>query len=348
MKSPSCARLCDSSSRNRSITDCDGEDAELARVELLRLAQDLAQDLVADVCAVLSSPRPCAGRAGLAQHVRERFARALARHLDQAELREAVDRQRVRSRRERLVELGQHRVAVLGVLHVDEVDDDDAAEVAQPQLARDHLRRLEVGLEDRVVEAAAADEAAGVDVDRRQRLGLVDDQVAAATSDRRGARAPSRSRPRRRTGRTAAARRGSARCARRSAGVYSRANSCIFAKVSRESTRMRAVSSVDMSRSTRMREIQVLVEQRRRAAPRASARRGRARACVRYSMSACSSRSVAVSAIVRMMKPPLCPSRQQLLQLARAALRAPPRPRCAARCRCANPAAGRRAGGRRG
>ena len=63
--------------------------------------------------------------------------------------------------------------------NVDEVDDDDAAEVAHPELPGDHLRRLEIGLEDRVVEAAAADEAAGVDVDRRHRLGLVDDQVAA-------------------------------------------------------------------------------------------------------------------------------------------------------------------------
>jgi hypothetical protein len=40
------------------------------------------------------------------------------------------------------------------VLHVDEVDDDDAAEVAQPQLARDRDRRLEVGAEDRVLEIA--------------------------------------------------------------------------------------------------------------------------------------------------------------------------------------------------
>ena len=39
---------------------------------------------------------------------------------------------------------------------------------------------LEVGLEDRLVEVARADEAAGVDVDGRQRLGLVDDEVAAA------------------------------------------------------------------------------------------------------------------------------------------------------------------------
>ncbi len=62
--------------------------------------------------------------------------------------------------------------------HVDEVDDDDSAEVAQPQLTGDRLRGLEVGLEDRLVEIARADIAAGVDVDRRQGLGLVDDQIA--------------------------------------------------------------------------------------------------------------------------------------------------------------------------
>ncbi len=104
------------------------------------------------------------------------------------------------------------------VLHVDEVDDDDAAEVAQPQLPRDHLRGLEVGLEDRVVEAAAADEAAGVDVDRRHRLGLVDDQVAAGLEVDAAAEGlldlllDCR-------GRTAAARRRSARCRSASAGV---------------------------------------------------------------------------------------------------------------------------------
>jgi len=47
-------------------------------------------------------------------------------------------------------------------------------------LPRDGLRGLEVGLEHRVVERTHADEAAGVDVDRGQRLGLVEDQVAPA------------------------------------------------------------------------------------------------------------------------------------------------------------------------
>jgi hypothetical protein len=41
-------------------------------------------------------------------------------------------------------------------------------------------RRFEIGLEDGVVEVARADKGAGVDVDGRHRLGLVEHQVAAA------------------------------------------------------------------------------------------------------------------------------------------------------------------------
>src|SRR5207302_2221055 len=85
---------------------------------------------------------------------------------------------------------------VLRVGHVDEVDDDDPADVAEPQLADDLLHRLEVVFRDRVLEAAAgvlpaaADEAAGVDVDDGERLGVVEDEIAAggkidATADRR-------------------------------------------------------------------------------------------------------------------------------------------------------------------
>jgi hypothetical protein len=67
--------------------------------------------------------------------------------------------------------------------HVDEVDDDDAADVTQPQLAHDLVGRLEVGFGDRVLELGAlpaAGERAGVDVDNRHRLGVVDHQVSAA------------------------------------------------------------------------------------------------------------------------------------------------------------------------
>src|SRR5882672_7524208 len=157
-----------------------GEDAEFARVELARLAQDLAQHFVAHGLRRLDHAASAAGRASLAQDALERFAGALARHLDQAQSRESVDRDAGAVAPERLVELGQDRGAMLRGFHVDEVDDDDAAEVPQAQLARDHLRGLEVGLEHGVVEIARADVAAGVDVDRGHGLGLIEDEVAPA------------------------------------------------------------------------------------------------------------------------------------------------------------------------
>ena len=84
---------------------------------------------------------------------------------------------------ERLAQRLQDGVAVARARHVDEVDDDDPADVAQPQLVDDLLGRLEVRPRDRVLQAgllAAPDERAGVHVDDRQRLGVVDHQVAAA------------------------------------------------------------------------------------------------------------------------------------------------------------------------
>ena len=66
-----------------------------------------------------------------------------------------------------------------GDLHVDEVDDDDAADVAQPELAGDLLGRLEVVPEHRLLEARPAHVLAGVHVDDRERLGVLDDERAA-------------------------------------------------------------------------------------------------------------------------------------------------------------------------
>uniref|UniRef100_A0A7S4D5R6 Uncharacterized protein n=1 Tax=Heterosigma akashiwo TaxID=2829 RepID=A0A7S4D5R6_HETAK len=153
-------------------------DAELLRRELPRLAQDLAQDVIANRTCRLDLAAALAGWAGFAEHARQRLARALARHLDQTELGEAADRDLGAVAAELLPELGQHRGPVLLARHVDEVDDDDAAQVAQTQLAGDGARGFEVGLEDGVVEVLRADEAAGVHVDGRHRLGLVEHQRA--------------------------------------------------------------------------------------------------------------------------------------------------------------------------
>ena len=67
------------------------------------------------------------------------------------------------------------------VLHVDEVENDDPAKVAQAYLTNDLLDRFQVRLDDGVLEPAGplADVAPGVHVDGDQGFGLVDDQVAA-------------------------------------------------------------------------------------------------------------------------------------------------------------------------
>ena len=69
--------------------------------------------------------------------------------------------------------------AVLLVAHVDEVVDDDAAQVAQPELAGDLLGGLQVHLVGRLLGVVVGPEVAAVDVDGDQRLGLVDDDRAA-------------------------------------------------------------------------------------------------------------------------------------------------------------------------
>src|SRR5699024_2907937 len=71
----------------------------------------------------------------------------------------------------------QHELAVRFQHHVDEVDDDDAADVTQAQLPHDLLGRLEVILRHRLLQGSpGAGVFARVDVDDRHRLGPVDHQ----------------------------------------------------------------------------------------------------------------------------------------------------------------------------
>ena len=107
------------------------------------------------------------------------FPRALARHLHQAKRRHRRDVILRVIAHQRLAERLQHLAAMLFFLHVDEVDDDDAAKIAQAQLAGDGDGRLEVGAEDRFFERAMTDIGAGVDVDRGHRFRLIENQIAA-------------------------------------------------------------------------------------------------------------------------------------------------------------------------
>src|SRR5690606_24573663 len=106
-------------------------------------------------------------------------AQALARHLQQAEARDAAELHARAIRTQRLLQPVLDLALVLVGGHVDEVDHHQAAEVAQAHLARDFLGRLQVGVERGFLDVAALGGARRVDVHRGQGLGLVDHQRAA-------------------------------------------------------------------------------------------------------------------------------------------------------------------------
>src|SRR5215469_8603667 len=79
-----------------------------------------------------------------------------------------------------LFEREHYFLPVLALIHVDEIDDDDAAEIAQPDLTNNLFDRIGIDLDDRVFEPIRlTDIFACVDVDRHKGFGLVDDDIAA-------------------------------------------------------------------------------------------------------------------------------------------------------------------------
>ena len=131
--------------------------------------------------------RAVAMRALLGRGLEQAGAQALARQLKQAERRDVAELNA------RTVELGGFLDALLDggvvapLLHVDEVDHDQAGEIAQAELATDFVSGLQIGLQRGLFDVALTGGAAGVHVDRDQRLGRVDHDVAAGLQLNRGA-----------------------------------------------------------------------------------------------------------------------------------------------------------------
>src|SRR5690606_26448535 len=94
------------------------------------------------------------------------LARPLARHLDEAELADAVDRRLGLVLGEALLEGAPDALAVLRLFHVDQVEDDQTADVAEAQLVGNLLDGLQIGLQRSLFEILAplADETSGVHV----------------------------------------------------------------------------------------------------------------------------------------------------------------------------------------
>src|SRR5215813_7513740 len=147
------------------------------------------QNFVAERWNGLDHAGAAARGARLAEHPLERLFGALARNADKAEL---VEGERFRRRFvlfKGLLQSAENLFAVAALFHVDEVHDDDAAEVAQADLPDDFLYGFEVGLNDRVLEARGtlAHELARVDVYSDERFGVINDDIAAGLEPNFGA-----------------------------------------------------------------------------------------------------------------------------------------------------------------
>src|SRR5258708_37328828 len=114
-----------------------GQYHQLLTLELTGLTHDLAKHLVTYRFRRFDEPAPLARWTRLAQEMFQTFARAFARHFDQPQGRYRRD-------------AGLHVIvgksffqglddlaAGVQLVHVDEIDDDDAAQIAQAQLSLD-------------------------------------------------------------------------------------------------------------------------------------------------------------------------------------------------------------------
>ena len=104
---------------------------------------------------------------------------ALAGEFQQAELGDVAHGHPGLVFLEALLQGRLHLLLVLLVLHVDEIDDYQAAQVPQPELPGHFVGGLQVGLQGGLLQLLLAGAAAGVDIDGHQGLGGVDDDAAA-------------------------------------------------------------------------------------------------------------------------------------------------------------------------
>src|ERR1017187_5037480 len=107
------------------------------------------------------------------------LAVTLAGHLHEAELRDVEDAGLGLVATDAFAHLLRDLLLVVAVAHVDEVDDDEAADVAEAKLAADFLRGFEIGLQDRRVQVLLRFMATRVDVDCHERFCFIDADVAA-------------------------------------------------------------------------------------------------------------------------------------------------------------------------
>ena len=107
-------------------------------------------------------------------------AQALAAHLQQTELADAAELHAGAIQPQRVAQAVFHIAAVACFVHIDEIDHDQATQIAQTHLAGNFICRFQVGARGGFFDVAAANGARRVHVDRNQSLRVVDHDRAPA------------------------------------------------------------------------------------------------------------------------------------------------------------------------
>ena len=142
-------------------------------------AADVAADADGDGLWRLDAAAAVAGRAFAVNDALDILARFFARDFDEAEARDVDD---IRLRAvvfDLIAHIRQQFFLLLLFFHVDEVDNDDAADVAQANLLEDFRGCFEIRLIDSIAKVCLTDVFARIDIDDSQGLGLIDDEEAA-------------------------------------------------------------------------------------------------------------------------------------------------------------------------
>ena len=148
-------------------------------VVLHRLFLNDAQDVQRGRFGAADVAGTVAARAGAVVRFAKGGTQPLTRQFHQAETRNLADLDAGAVVFQRIAEAVFDFALIALRFHVDEVDDHQAAQIAQAQLARGFVGGFEVGAEGGFFDIGAASGARGVDVDRNQRFGVVDDDGAA-------------------------------------------------------------------------------------------------------------------------------------------------------------------------
>ena len=120
-----------------------------------------------------------AARAGDVVAFGERGTQSLARELEQAEAADLADLHPGAVRTDRLLHVLLDRALILGLGHVDEVDDDESAKVSQTHLAGHFLGSFQIGAKSGFLNVGSPGCACRVHVHGNQCFGVVDHDRAA-------------------------------------------------------------------------------------------------------------------------------------------------------------------------